>query len=69
MYNMYSKTFESPIFDRTAKKPYEENHSLDGAGNGRRSCVQNEYFLVPHEEVTGSNTGRGQQLKVFQFTL
>ena len=60
MYNMYCRDFAGPIYDRIAKKPYDEKHFLDGAANGSSSCAQNDYFLVPQEEVPGSNTGRGK---------
>ena len=66
MYNMYSRDFAGPIYDRIAKKRYEEKYFLDGAANGRRSRAQNDSFLVPHEEVPGSNPGRGKQLLFFK---
>ena len=62
MYNMYSRNFTSPIYDRITKNHYEENYSLDRAANGRRRCARNASFLVPREEVPGLNPGRGKQL-------
>ena len=55
-----------PIYDRIATKLQEEKYSLDGAANGRRSRAQNDSFLVPHEEVPGSNPGQGKQLVFFK---
>ena len=60
MYNMYSRNFAGPIFDRIVKKHYEENDSLGDAVNVRHSCAENDSFLVPHEEVPGSNPGQGK---------
>ena len=51
MYNMYSRDFTGPSYDRLVKKPWEEMYSLDGAANGGRSRAQNDSFLVLHEEV------------------
>ena len=62
MYSMYCRDFSGPIYNRIAKKRYEEKYSLDGAANGRLSRALNDFFLVPHEEVPGSNSGRGKQL-------
>ena len=66
MYNMYSRNFTNPTFGRLTKKPTEEKCSLDSAANKRRSCAQNDYFLVPHEEVPGLNPGRAKKLQFFQ---
>ena len=66
MYNMYCRDFAGPIYNRIAKNPEEEKYSLDGAANGRRSLAPNDYFLVSHEEVPGSNPGKGKQLVFFK---
>ena len=36
--------------------------------NGRRSRAQNDSFLGPHEEVPGSNPGRGKKLVFFKVS-
>ena len=66
MYNMYCRDIAGSIYDRLVKKPQEENYYLDGSANGKRSRAQNDSFLVPHEEVPGSNPGRGKQLVFFK---
>ena len=33
-----------------------------------RSRAQNDYFLVPHVEIPGSNLGRGKQLVFFKVS-
>ena len=55
-----------PIFDRQVKTHYKEKCSLDGAANRRRSCAQNDFFLVPHEEALGSKPGRGNRFDYFK---
>ena len=65
MYNMYSRDFAGPTFGRLVKMPLEENDSCYGVANGRRSRAQIKSSLVPHEEVPGSNSGRGKQLVFF----
>ena len=47
---------------------HREKYSLDGAANGRRSRAQNDSFLVPREEVPGSNPGQGKQLVLFKVS-
>ena len=46
-----------------------KKYSLDGAANRRRSFAQNDYFLVQHEEVPGSNPGRGKILYYLRYLL
>ena len=57
-----------PIYNRLMKKPLEEKYSLDGAANGRPSRAQNDSFLVPHEDIPGSNPGRGKKLVFFKVS-
>ena len=65
MYNMYSRDLLAPIYNRILKKHQEENYSIDGAANGGRSRAKNDYFLVPHEKVPGSNPEKVKQLVLF----
>ena len=58
--------FVVPKFDRLVKKPWEENYSLNDVFNGRHSRAQNNSFLVPHEEVLGSNLRRSDRKKLIQ---
>ena len=53
MYDIYSPKFADPIYNRLMKKPWEEQYSHDDVVNGRRSPVQKDYFIVPHEKVPG----------------
>ena len=69
MYNMYIHDFKGPIYDRLVKKPQEQKYSLDSAANGRCSRAQNESFLVPHENVPGTNPGQGKQLVYFKVII
>ena len=68
LYNMYSRDFAGPVYDKLVKKP-KIKYSLGGAANGRRSRAQKEYSLVPHEKVPGSNTGQSKQLVFFKRYL
>ena len=43
-------------------------YSLDDAAHGSRSRAQNDYFLVPKEEVPGSNTVQDNQLVFFKVS-
>ena len=37
--------------------------------NVRRRRAKNDFFLIPHEEVLGSNTGEGKQLVFFKMYI
>ena len=69
MYNIYSRDLSGPIYCRLVKKPWVEKYSLDGATNGRRSRAQNNSFIVPHEEVPGSNPVQDKHLVLFKVIL
>ena len=68
MYNMYSQDYASPICNRLVMNPQEEKYSLGGAANGRSSRAENDSFLDPHEQIPGSNPGRGKQLVFFKVS-
>ena len=49
-------------------KRLEENYSVEGTANGRRSHSNGSFHVLP-EKVPGQNPGQGKQLLLFKFII